>query len=260
MNDYDSIYRRYKRTSTKPDKRFSILPTVLEIISKIYQPAKSLKRTRSKGVNNQEWSSIVDLGCGDGYFTYPLSKKYPETKVLGIDNSHKQIQLAKEKYQRSNLSFYEGDGFKSSILKDCIKDASLILVPFILGYLNEKQLVLFIKRMYRFCPNGCTIVFVIDEYLGVDNSKYGARKRFDGKYLYIDLFSRVGKFLLTLKTMYHSIKFIKRLLKAQGFRHIKIHNPVISKVGLKQFGKKWWGDYIKRSELVYISCCIDLKE
>jgi ubiquinone/menaquinone biosynthesis C-methylase UbiE len=254
MNDYDSIYRKYKRTSTKPDKRFSILPTVLGIISKIYQPGKSLKRTRLKGVNNQEGSSIVDLGCGDGFFTYPLSRMYPDINVLGIDNSNKQIQLAKERYQRSNLLFYEGNVFKSSILKVCIKDASLILVPFILGYLNEKQLVLFIKRMYRFCPDGCAIVFVIDEYLGVDNSKYGARKRLEGKYLYIDLFSRVGKFLLTLKTMYHSIIFIKRLLKAQGFRYIKIHNPVISKAGLNQLGKKWWGDYIKRSELVYITC------
>ena len=39
--------------------------------------------------------SIIDIGCGDGRLTRELVKRFPNTKVLGIDYSSKAIKLAR---------------------------------------------------------------------------------------------------------------------------------------------------------------------
>jgi len=40
--------------------------------------------------------SILDVGCGGGYFTRILAKKYGQAKVVGIDYSFKAIEHAKK--------------------------------------------------------------------------------------------------------------------------------------------------------------------
>ena len=47
--------------------------------------------------------TVLDLGCGNGYWTKLLAKKYK--KVVGIDNSQNLIQIAKNKRQLSNIEY-----------------------------------------------------------------------------------------------------------------------------------------------------------
>jgi 2-polyprenyl-3-methyl-5-hydroxy-6-metoxy-1,4-benzoquinol methylase len=42
-----------------------------------------------------DFSSIVDIGCGDGRFTKELWKRFPGSRVAGVDYSSKAIGLAK---------------------------------------------------------------------------------------------------------------------------------------------------------------------
>ncbi|MDD4135938.1 MAG: class I SAM-dependent methyltransferase [Candidatus Shapirobacteria bacterium] len=48
-------------------------------------------------------STVLDLGCGNGYWTKLLAKKYK--KVVGIDNSQNLIQIAKSKRQLTNIEY-----------------------------------------------------------------------------------------------------------------------------------------------------------
>ncbi len=40
---------------------------------------------------------IIDLGCGTGYLTVQLAKRYPEAKVIGIDAAVNMLQVARQK-------------------------------------------------------------------------------------------------------------------------------------------------------------------
>ena len=47
--------------------------------------------------------SILDVGCGGGYFTKALAKKFPKANVLGIDYSSSAIDFAKKENGANNL-------------------------------------------------------------------------------------------------------------------------------------------------------------
>lgn len=51
---------------------------------------------------------ILDIGCGTGYLTFILSKRYPNSEVIGIDNNEIMLQKAR-KNKRSNLTFLKFD-------------------------------------------------------------------------------------------------------------------------------------------------------
>ncbi|MFX3625314.1 MAG: class I SAM-dependent methyltransferase [Ectobacillus sp.] len=52
-------------------------------------------------------SSVLDVGCGDGYGTYKLSQA--GYKAYGVDISEAMIQKGKERGEGENLSFIMGD-------------------------------------------------------------------------------------------------------------------------------------------------------
>jgi trans-aconitate methyltransferase len=45
-------------------------------------------------IEQLDFSSIVDIGCGDGRFTRELALRFPEKQVLGVDYSARAIGLA----------------------------------------------------------------------------------------------------------------------------------------------------------------------
>lgn len=42
-----------------------------------------------------EFDSLIDIGCGDGRFLREIRELYPDTKIQGVDISHRAIELAK---------------------------------------------------------------------------------------------------------------------------------------------------------------------
>jgi len=51
-NDYSTLAHSYQKTDAKPDKKYSILPTVLMI------------------AGDSSGKTVLDLGCGSGFFTH----------------------------------------------------------------------------------------------------------------------------------------------------------------------------------------------
>ena len=62
----------------------------------------------SKNIDLSKYSSILDVGCGDGKITANFAATLPSSKVLGIDSSPEMVAYATQKYhnsQYSNLAF-----------------------------------------------------------------------------------------------------------------------------------------------------------
>ncbi len=58
------------------------------------------------------YHAILDAGCGSGVFTFELSKRHPDARVIGVDSDHDQIARNAEiatRAQLSNCRFLEGD-------------------------------------------------------------------------------------------------------------------------------------------------------
>jgi SAM-dependent methyltransferase len=67
-----------------------------------------------------EFTSIVDLGCGKGIFTFELARRFPRARVLGIDIEDSQVKANQEIAKRlghSNVQFEKLDILKLGELR-----------------------------------------------------------------------------------------------------------------------------------------------
>lgn len=232
LNQYNDIAEEYQKSDTKPDKLFSILPTVLHI-------AGDLKN-----------KIILDLGCGDGFFTRPLAEDV-STHVFGIDNSEKQIELAKTAPMQ-NIQYILGD-----IFIDALPNADIINVPFVLNYCqNANELSSFFRRLYDKLNTNGKVIFVYDLPTNQDLKRFGAQKKLtedkDGAAIEIDIYNN-DAFLCTLYAIYFKTSTIKELLEKNRFQNIAEHRHVISKEGEELLGEDFWKGYEENCELGYIT-------
>jgi len=68
-----------------------------------------------KILKKEVFNSIVDIGCGDGFFIRKLKEQFPRKKILGIDSSKQAISLAKILNQDKYLQFLNIDIIKNEI-------------------------------------------------------------------------------------------------------------------------------------------------
>lgn len=234
LNDYNSLFEKYQETSTKPDKWFSTLPTVLNLAGRINDKI------------------VLDLGCGGGFFTTKLANLGAK-KVIGIDNSKEQIKIARKKIPK-NIFYKLGDVFKNKL-----PNADIIIAPYIFNYAKSvDQLRVLFKKIFKSLNKNGRLIAVIDlPEEGKGLKKYGAVKNIlgekkDGARIKINLFKQ-EQFICTLSAIYFTPQTVERSLKNAGFVNIQWHEPIISAEGIKRLGKIFWKGYRESSELGYIS-------
>ncbi len=52
---------------------------------------------------NSSIQCVLDLGCGTGYFTPQLQKKFPQAQIVAVDIAEGMLQFAKQKWGQSHL-------------------------------------------------------------------------------------------------------------------------------------------------------------
>ena len=60
--------------------------------------------------------NILEIGCGTGFLTDLLQKKFPNSQILGIDISQNMIEACSQKFERNNnikFSVMDGENFNS---------------------------------------------------------------------------------------------------------------------------------------------------
>ena len=54
-------------------------------------------------------TTILDVGCGNGYSTAQIGKKFPEALITGVDYSEPMIEEANKTPMPKNVEFFHGD-------------------------------------------------------------------------------------------------------------------------------------------------------
>lgn len=233
LNDYTELSETYRQTATKPDKQFSTLPTVLKIAGDV------------------EGKTILDLGCGGGFFSNAFARKGAK-KVFGIDNAAEQISLAK-KSALENTAYIVAD-----IFEDALPTADIVLAPYVVNYATDtKELAKLFQNIYASLKKNGKLVMVVDLPEGRDLKKFGAVKsvlgeKVDGARIEIQLFNK-DKFICTLSAVYFTPSTLEKVLYDVGFADVVWSEPIIANEGIKRFGDEFWEGYLESPELGYIS-------
>jgi len=121
-----------------------------------------------KILEKEVFHSIVDIGCGDGFFIKKLEEKFPRKEILGIDSSKQAISLAKLLSPDNKSQFSDKD-----IIKDNIPNqydiATLIEV---LEHIPINKVYPFLKSISKLLKkDGKLILTVPSENLPIKNIK-----------------------------------------------------------------------------------------
>ncbi|MCX5848357.1 MAG: class I SAM-dependent methyltransferase [Deltaproteobacteria bacterium] len=101
-------------------------------------------------INVSEVKSVLELGCGKGFNSIFLAKKFPEIKFSGIDITDKHLKIAKRKsHHIENLKFTYGD-FHKLDFEDSSFDFIFALES--ICYANDSRQVL--SEIFRVLKNG----------------------------------------------------------------------------------------------------------
>jgi demethylmenaquinone methyltransferase / 2-methoxy-6-polyprenyl-1,4-benzoquinol methylase len=96
--------------------------------------------------------SFLDLACGTGILTRKISKKFPNSSIIGIDITRNYVEVAKKNSTEKNISYLHQDAEKIELSKkfDCIT------ASYLPKYCEAKILV---KRCIEHLkPNGVIIL------------------------------------------------------------------------------------------------------
>jgi len=129
---------------------------------------------------------VLDLGCGEGYGSYILSKS--AEYVAGIDIDKKTVKHASSKYIRNNLEFIQGSILEIPIAGEKLFD---VLVCFeALEHVKEhEELMKEVKRLLK--DDGIFIVSTPNKKAYSDDVNY--KNPFHEKELYFDEFKELLK-------------------------------------------------------------------
>ena len=93
-------------------------------------------------------SRIIDLGCGTGRYSEPLSVHF-EADVIGLDPSEKMLEEARAKTSRSTVSFKRGTGENLPLEEN---SADMVMMSMVYHHLPDPQSTA--RECYRILRNG----------------------------------------------------------------------------------------------------------
>lgn len=99
--------------------------------------------------------AIADLGCGTGYITAALEKKYPEARIFGVDVSGGMLIEAAKVCSRARLHQSEMLRYLSRLPSGSLE---LIVSAWAIGHSQPAQLIAQAERVLR---HGGTFAFVV---------------------------------------------------------------------------------------------------
>jgi 2-polyprenyl-3-methyl-5-hydroxy-6-metoxy-1,4-benzoquinol methylase len=90
--------------------------------------------------------SIIDVGCGGGWFTRRLAVKYPGAMVVGEDVSAEAINLARDRHRHPNLSFRVSGHRAFEAEEDSV---DVVTATLVCHHLEDAELIAFLRNTCR---------------------------------------------------------------------------------------------------------------
>jgi 2-polyprenyl-3-methyl-5-hydroxy-6-metoxy-1,4-benzoquinol methylase len=242
MTDYNRLSDLYHFSKDNPVKLHSEEYTFFKILG------------------NVKGKSILDLACGDGYYTRKL-KMSGARYVLGVDISEKMIDRAREieKNQPYDIDYAVYDVCQSSKLGQFDVVTSVYLFPYALTPQKIEQMAKTMNINLR--PDGRMISvtispFISDKCLDAQrqyNVEMKTRQKLtDGTSIQIKI--KTSQDDICLENIYWSQKIYEQALTKAGFKSIVWHKPEISQLGIQQYEKNYWNNHIAMPGFAILDC------
>lgn len=232
MTQYDKIAKEYSENQGKRTaKVYAYNPSFFKVLG------------------NVKGKSVLDLGCGDGYYTRMI-KNLGALKVVGIDLSREMIKIAKEKENANSLEItYQ---VKDSLNLGNIGKFDLVTAGFLLHYSKTKEeLKKMIQNIFNNLKKNGRLVAINNnlENPTTKNKKYGSIVEIDlpikeGSVVTVKLFED-EKEICSFKNYYWSKETYEKIFKEVGFKKIIWHTIKVSKEGIEKLGEEYWKDFYK---------------
>lgn len=240
---YDTIGKQYME-NINPTKKYASFPTLLSL---------------SGDIENKK---VLDLACGDGYFTRQLAALHPR-KIIGVDISSEMIKLAIEieKNNPQEIEYIQDDARVLGLHETF----DVVTAVYLLDYaatIDELQAM--IQSIYNHLNNdGIFATITINpttkprkEYIRgwkIRNPK-GNASFSDGDSIEI-ISEPVNNQSITINCYYWSQKTYTSCLEQAGFKDIIWkYDFEISDEGKVAFDKKFWNETNRTTSLVGIRC------
>lgn len=97
-----------------------------------------------------EPESILDFGCGGGWFTLTLALKYPKAKITGIDCSKDAIDFAQSRLKESKLTNVKFQLSQFVDLREADNSYDVVTCSLVCHHIpTQEEIIAFLKKAAR---------------------------------------------------------------------------------------------------------------
>ncbi|MBW4631931.1 MAG: class I SAM-dependent methyltransferase [Iphinoe sp. HA4291-MV1] len=241
---YDSIAEQFKKVNSLPFIQYVTTYTYLNLIGDV------------------AGKSILDLACGEGFYTR-LLKQNGAARLVGVDISSEMIKLARQEEEKEPL---EIEYIIADVMEiGFIENFDLVVASFLLNYASTKdQLLRMCQTIFANLKPGSRFV-TLNNNLELPpefyhkNEKYGLAKSCagslqEGTPLTITLTISDDGEKVSFDNYYLSKATYEWALRSVGFKEICWHPLIVSPQGVQKFSQEFWQDSIDYPYTIGITC------
>lgn len=240
---YDSIGRNYVQ-KINPTKKYALPSTLLSLSGDV------LGKT------------VLDLACGEGYFTRILAKQHPK-KIIGVDISSEMISMAKATEAKNPLGI---EYLTQDVLSLSLPEKfDIITAVYLLNYApTVEALEKMIQSIYNHLADGglFATITITPKLLPREEYKRGwkivnpaGKSTFDNGDKIEIISEPTDSPPVTIQCYYWSQKVYTTCLEKVGFKNITWKNDwEISKEGRDAYDEAFWNDMQSNKSGIGIRC------
>jgi SAM-dependent methyltransferase len=242
MTDYNNLSDLYHFAKKNPVKQYSEAYTFFKILGNI----------RDK--------SVLDLACGDGYYSRQL-KIHGASHVVGVDIAEKMIARAKkiETEKPYGIDYRVFDVCQSRYIGQFDIITSVYLFPY--ARMPKKLAQMCNTMVINLRPGGKMVSVTLSPFSArayIDSQiHYGVEMKpqsnlKDGAVIQITITTPQG--IIGFENTFWSRQTYEQILFKAGFKSIVWHKPQVSETGIHKYGNTYWQNHIATPGFSVLAC------
>jgi ubiquinone/menaquinone biosynthesis C-methylase UbiE len=240
--DYDRIAEEYKRAKLQPWRTHIERHTLLRLVGDVAGKA------------------VIDLACGEGYYTRAL-RQHGAARVVEVDLSRAMIGLADAEEARRPLGVEYRVGDVRAL--EVPGEFDQAFAAYLLNYAHTaEELTQMCRAVARALRPGGRFVTVNNNPTDPTTDlparqAYGFSRRVEGEW--VEGAPIVWEFFLPegaieVRNYQLSVATMEEAFHSTGLREVRWHAPEVSPEGLREFGREHWANFLARPPVAFIEC------
>lgn len=240
--DYDLIAGQYKRAKLQPWRTHIERYTLLRLVGDLTGRA------------------VIDLACGEGYYTRELRRR-GAARAVGVDLSRGMIELAEAEEAREPLGIEYRVGDARTL--EVSAQFDLVFAAYLLNYAHTAE------ELTQMCQAVARLLRPGGRFVTANNNPaeppanfpagraYGYAKRLEGEPtegtpVIWEFFLPDGP--IEVRNYILGVENLEGAFRAAGLREVRWHPPEVSPEGLSEFGPGHWAAFLACPPVVFVEC------